>query len=59
MRLYANWPALIDFQLNQLELAITMKPVSDLVMDFGKSKFQLANETLSNYNLKNAGVSDP
>ena len=48
MRLYANWPALIDFQLNQLELAITMKPVSDLFMDFGKSKFQLANETLSN-----------
>ena len=39
MRLYSNWPAMIDFQLNQLELAITMKPVSDLVMDFGKSKF--------------------
>ena len=58
-RLYANWPAMIDFQLNQLELAITLKPVSDLVMDFGKSKFQLANETLSDENLKKAGVSDP
>ena len=58
-RLYANWPAMIGFQLNQLELAITLKPVSDLVMDFGKSKFQLANETLSDENLKKAGVSDP
>ena len=59
MRLYSNWPAMIDFQLNQLELAITMKPVSDLVMDFGKTKFQIANETLSDENLKSSGVSDP
>ena len=43
MRFYAKWPAFIDVQLLQLEYAITLKPVSDLVMDYGKSKFELAN----------------
>ena len=36
-----------------------MKPVSDVVMDYGKSKFELANQTLSDEGLKNAGVTDP
>ena len=59
MRFYAKWPAFIDIQLLQLEYAITMKPVSDLAMDYGKTKFELANQTLSDEGLKNSGVTDP
>ena len=36
-----------------------MKPVSDIVMDYGKSKFELANQTLSDEGLRKAGVTDP
>jgi hypothetical protein len=41
-----------------IEDATTLKPVSDVLFDFGKSKFQLANETLSDERLLNAGVTD-
>ena len=33
--------------------------MSDIVLNFGKSKFQLASEVLTDEGLKNAGVSDP
>ena len=35
-----------------------MKPISDPIFDYGKSKFQKANETLSDEGLRNAGVTD-
>ena len=38
---------------------MTLKPISDPIMDFGKSKFEIANQTLSDEGLKGAGVSDP
>ncbi len=45
--------------LKFLDDAITLKPVTDQVFNFGKSKFEVANSTLSDQSLKDAGVSDP
>ena len=59
LRLYSNWPGFIDFQLKQLDLAITLKPISDLVLDFGKSKFERASQILSDESLRDAGFHDP
>ena len=42
-----------------MENAVTMKPVSDKVFDIGKTKFELANQTLSDESLLEAGITDP
>ena len=42
-----------------MDNAITLKPISDKVFDYGKSKFEIANQTISDEGLRNAGVSDP
>ena len=59
MRFYARWPAFIDDIFARIDDAVTMDPVVDAMFDFGKSKFELANTTLSDEGLRNAGVSDP
>ena len=43
MRFYTRWPAFMAQMLFWMENAVTLKPVSDKVFDFGKSKFELAN----------------
>ena len=42
-----------------MENAVTLKPVTDKVFDIGKSKFDLANQTLSDEGLLAAGITDP
>ena len=59
LRFYSNWPAFLNMQFVQLEYAVTLKPISDPVMDLGKSKFEIASQSLSDESLKSAGVSDP
>ena len=58
MRFYVNWPAFMDQILMWIDNAITMKPVTDQVFDFGKSKFEILNQTLPSEDLKNAGITD-
>ena len=38
--------------------AITLRPVSELIFEFGMSKFQIANETLQDDGLRNLGIED-
>ena len=59
MRYYARWPAFIDDLFEKINDAITLDSVVDTVFDIGKSKFELANATLSDEGLKDAGVTDP
>ena len=59
MRFYTRWPALMAQILLWMENAVTMKPVSDKVFDFGKDKFERANQTLSDESLLEAGITDP
>ena len=39
-----------------MDNAITMKPVSDPVFEYGQSQFEKANATLSDEGMKNMGV---
>ena len=41
MRFYTRWPAFLETVFVQLDYAITLRPISTLVMDYGKSKFQV------------------
>ena len=43
MRFYVNWPAFMNEIFMWIDNAITMKPVTDQVFDFGKSKFEILN----------------
>ena len=38
--------------------AITLKPVSDPIFEYGQSQFEIANATLSDEGMRNAGVQD-
>ena len=38
--------------------AITLKPVSDPIFEYGQSQFDKANSTLHNEAMKNMGVQD-
>ena len=41
-----------------MDNTITMKPVSDPILEYGKSEFAKANETLQDENMKAMGVQD-
>ena len=59
MRFYTRWPALMTSILLWMENGVTLKPVTDKVFDIGKSKFELANQTLSDEGLLEVGITDP
>ena len=59
MRFYSKWPAFMMSIFTWIDNAVTLKPVSDAIKDYGKSKFELANQTLSDEGLRNSGVTDP
>ena len=39
MRLYTRFPALIDEILQTMEDAVTLKPITDMMFDYGKTQF--------------------
>ena len=41
-----------------MDNAITLKPISDLAFDYGKSQFQKANSTLTDEGMYDMGVQD-
>ena len=43
---------------NFLDDAITLKPVSDPIFEYGQSQYEKANATLTNEGMKNMGVQD-
>ena len=36
--------------------AITLKPISDPIFDYGQTQFQKANATLTDENMRNMGI---
>ena len=58
IRLFTNWPALMDSVFLYLDNAITLKPISDVLFDFGKSDFELVDSTLNDEQMKSLGVQD-
>ena len=58
MRFYTAWPAFMMLILEYADNAITLKPISDYVYDYGKTQYQKANETLSDESLRSVGVVD-
>ena len=52
------WSATMKFVLEQMDNAITLKPITDPIFEIGASKFELINSTLSDEGLKNSGIQD-
>ena len=47
MKYYTKWPALMNEILQWIDNAITLKPITDAAFDFGKTKFEIVNATLT------------
>ena len=59
MKFYARWPGFIDDMFQKLDDTITLDPAMDSIFEYGMTKFELANATLSDESLRDAGVQDP
>ena len=58
VRFFSGWPALMLEVFKYMDDAITLKPVSDPVFEYGQTKFEKANATLTDEGMKNMGVQD-
>ena len=58
LRFFTSWPALMMEVLTHLDNAITLKPVTDPIFEYGLTQFEKANATLSDEVMKNTGVQD-
>ena len=58
MRLFTKWPAFMSEILLWIENAVTLKPITDEIFDYGNSKFELANQKLEEGYLKEFGVTE-
>ena len=55
-RFFTGWPAMPAQGFEYMDNAITMKPVTDFVSDYSKSKFEKANATLTDQGMLDMGV---
>ena len=58
VRFFAGWPALTTEVFEYMDNAITMKPVTDVASEYGKSEFEKANATLTDEGMLDIGVQD-
>ena len=58
VRFFSGWPALMLEVFKYMDNAITLKPVSDPIFDYGQTQFEKANATLTNEGMKDMGVQD-
>lgn len=58
VRFFSGWPAVMMETFRFLDDAITLKPVTDPIFEYGQSKFAKANSTLTDESMRNAGVQD-
>ena len=58
MRFFSGWPALMLEVFKYMDDAMTLKPVSDPIFEYGKSQFEKANATLTDEGMKDMGVQD-
>ena len=58
VRFFSGWPALMLEVFKYMDDAITLKPVTDPMFEYGQSQFEKANATLQDEGMKNMGVQD-
>jgi len=58
VRFFTGWPAFLLEIFKYMDNAITMKPISDLAFEYGKTQFEKANSTLTDDGMKDMGVQD-
>ena len=58
VRFFSGWPALMLEVFKYMDNAITLKPVSDPIFEYGQTQFEKANATLTNEGMKDMGVQD-
>ena len=58
VRFFSGWPAMMMEVFKYMDDAITLKPVSDPIFEYGQSQFEKANATLTDEGMKNMGVQD-
>ena len=58
MRFFADWPVILMLVYQKMNHAITLKPISDPIFDYGKTKFGILEETLSDERIMKLGVED-
>ena len=58
IRFFTNWPAFMLDIFMYMDNAITLKPISDPIFEYGKSEFDKAEATLNDENMKSLGVQD-
>ena len=59
IRFLSNWPANIKMILYAVHNAITLEPFVQFMFEYSKSKFDNANDKLSNEELQKVGIEDP
>ena len=58
VRFFTGWPAQMLGIFEYMDNAITLKPVTNLVFDYGKNQFEKANATLTDEGMQGMGVQD-
>lgn len=58
IRLFTNWPALMDSVFLYLDNAITLKPISDAFFDYGQTEYERVESTLNDEKMKAMGIQD-
>ena len=58
LRYFAMWSATMVFVFQQMDNAITLKPVVDPIYELGQSKFEKIDSTVDDEGMKNSGVEE-
>ena len=56
VRFFSGWPAFMLDIFSFLDDAITLKPITDPIFEYGQDQFEKANQTLTDQGMKNMGV---
>lgn len=56
LRYYTSWPAIVDSIIQEVLDAITLDPIVEPIIDFGKSAFELARDENDDEYLREQGV---
>ena len=56
MRFFSAWPAALVEVFLHLDNAITLKPISDPLFEYGQTQFDKTKDSLKNEEMQNAGI---
>ena len=58
LRYFATWSGTMNFIFDQMNNAVTLKPITDPILELGQFKFAKVNDTVTDEGLKNFGIED-